>query len=179
MSKTTKIVLSIVGVLVLLAALATFAITRLVDSFATGDAADTIGQEIVAHQLPPTISADLGFNVLGVRTMIATSPSGEAFVMILEIPGEDFDQASEEAETAFRQQSGSQVNFEFQGSRTETINGDAVQVDTLVGQDGDTRIRQDVVVFRANSGNAAVLVMVGPDDSFDDLGFDLLVKSME
>lgn len=180
MSKTTKIVLWIVGVLVVLAGLGTFAVIQIADRFLAGpDEAAAIGQEIRPHQLPTDAEPIFGLDIFGLRLMAAAfDPQEEQVLMLMELPGEDFDTAAAEARTAFENQMGPQGGFEVVGSRDAVVGGESVTIETLLTTEGGEEVRQDLVVFPAASGNAAVAMLVGPVESFEEAAFDAFLDSM-
>lgn len=180
MSKTTKIVLSVVGAFILLGAVTVFAIVRFSGRFIAGpEQAAEIGQEITLHTLPPGFEPFFGIDILGLTMMMAASPSDDSKVLVLvETPDADFAGAEAEAQDAFQQQAGFGNDYEYAGSREVTIAGETRSVDTLLGRDGGVDMRQDIVVFPAASGNAAVAIMVGPVDDFDEGAFDAFLASM-
>jgi len=181
MSKTTKIVLSVVGAFILLGAVTVFAIVRFSGRFIAGpDQAAEIGQEITLHTLPPGYDPVFGMDILGLTMMMAANPNDDNKVlMLVETPDTDFAGAEAEAQDAFQQQSGFGNNYEYTGSREVAIAGEGRTVDTLIGRDRGTDMRQDIVVFPASSGNAAVAIMVGPADDFDEAAFEEFLVSMK
>ncbi len=181
MSKTTKIVLSVVGAFILLGAVTVFAIVRFSGRFIAGpEQAAEIGQEITLHTLPPGFEPVFGMDILGLTVMMAADPNDDAKVlMLVETPDADFAGAEAEAQDAFQQQSGIGNNYEYAGSRQVTIAGEERTVETLIGSDRGTNMRQDIVVFPASSGNAAVAIMVAPEDDFDEAAFEAFLGSMK
>ena len=118
-------------------------------------------------------------DILGLTMMMATDPTDDTKVlMLVETPDADFAGAEAEAQDAFQQQAGFGNNYEYTGTREVSIGGETRKVDTLVGTDGGVDMRQDIVVFPAASGNAAVAIMVGPVDDFDEGAFDAFLASM-
>lgn len=180
MSKTTKIVLSVVGALILLGAVTVFAIVRFSGRFIAGpEQAAEIGQEITVHTLPPGFEPVFGMDILGLTMMMAAHSTDDAKVlMLVETPDTDFAGAEAEAQDAFQQQAGFGNNYEYASSREVTLAGQTRSVDTLIGRDRGMDMRQDIVVFPAASGNAAVAIMVGPVDDFDEGAFDAFLASM-
>lgn len=181
MSKTTKIVLSVIGVLILLGAVTVFAIVRFSGRFIAGpENAANIGQEINIHTLPEGFEPVFGMDVLGLKLMMATLTSDDNKVlMLIETPDADFEGAEAEARDAFQRQAGFGNNYDYSGSRQVLVASETRTVDTLIGQDRGMDMRQDIVVFPASSGNAAVAIMVGPVDDFDESGFDTFLRSMK
>lgn len=180
MSKTTKIVLGVIGAFILLGAVTVFAIVRFSGRFIAGpEQAAEIGQEITLHTLPPGFEPQFGMDILGLTMMMAADPDDDTKVlMLVETPDADFAGAEAEAQDAFQQQAGFGNNFEYAGAREVTIAGEARTVDTLIGRDRGIDMRQDIVVFPAASGNAAVAIMVAPADDFDEEAFDVFLASM-
>lgn len=180
MSKTTKIVLSIVGTLILLGAVTVFAIVRFSGRFIAGPAeAGAVGQEISQHTLPDSFEPIFGMDLLGLKMMMAADPVDEnRVIMLVETPEADFAGAEAEAQTAFQEQAGFGTNYEYVGSRQVIIDGQPRTVETLVGRDRGVEMRQDIVVFPARSGNAAVAIMVSPVDDFDEALFNDFLEAL-
>ena len=179
MSKTTKIVLSIVGVLVLIGGLLVFAIVRLAgDAIAGPGQAEDIGQRIRVFTLPPAYEPTFGVDLFGLKLLTAIGDTDDDVLMLMELPTADLDSASDDAQTTFQDQTGQAGNYEYSGSREVEILGESRTVDTLLGSQGGRDFRQDLVVFPAASGNVAVAILVGPTDSFDESAFDAFLRSL-
>jgi len=181
MSKTTKIVLSVIGAFILLGAVTVFAIARFSGRFIAGpENAANIGQEITLHTLPEGFEPVFGMDILGLKVMMAAHTNDDNKVlMLVETPDANFEGAEAEAQDAFQQQAGFGNNYDYSGSRQVLVAGETRTVDTLKGRDRGTDMRQDIVVFPASSGNAAVAIMVGPVDDFDESAFETFLGSMK
>ncbi len=189
MSKTTKIVLGIVAVLVVIAGGIGFLLARVVgDSFTlSADKASTIGQEIMTHDLPDDFEPFFGMDILGVRAMMAATTfdaggdiAGDGAVLFLiSLPsGTSEDELRSQAGGEFSSQSGQNIDFRYEGTRTALINGDEVDLEIYVGAaDDGTEVRQELGVFSSDNGSPAIVMMMAPVFTFDDSGFDDFLAS--
>lgn len=178
MSKTAKIILGIVVGLVVLGAAAVFAFVRFSGAFTLDEEqAAEIGQKIISHELPPAFTPEFGTDIFGLRTMIAIS-ADESTIMLFEAPGSDEDNIRTQADGQFSDQMGTNLDFEYLGTQEVVLNGETVNLDTYVATDQGKRVIQEIGVFKAESGNVAVVMMIAPADTFDDYGFEAFLDSM-
>ena len=187
MSKTTKIVLSTVGVLGLLVVIGGFFAVRLFGSAITLDPeqVDSVAQEIVFHELPAGFEGIFATDIAGVQMALSgeTVSNQEAIIMLMSFPDDDQqsqEQLTEEMRRSFEQQTGQQAQFELVGSRDIVIAGETVLVNTLIGEsENGVNLRQDLAVFESLSGNIGMLMVVAPEDWFDTQKVDLFFDSMK
>lgn len=188
MSKTTKIVLSIVAALVVLAVGVGFVAVRLIGGFTLDAEKSTeIGQEIVAHELPDQFEPFFGLNLFGLQAMMAATnldAAGDvgqdgAVLFLISLPdGASEDEVRTEASGQFNDQVSGNVTLEFEGSRTDRMNGEEIQVEMYVGTaDDGTQVRQELGIFRAENGNLAMVMMMAPQEGFAEAGFDEFLAS--
>jgi len=187
MSKTTKIVLSVVGVFALLVVVGGFFAFRLIGSALTldPDQVESIGQEIVVHELPAGFDGIFGTDIAGVKLAMSseTISNQEAIIMLMSFPDDNEltqEQLNEEMSRSFEQQTGQQAQFEFVGSRDIFIAGEAVTVETLIGEsENGVNLRQDLAVFESVSGNIGMLMIVAPEPWFDSPSVGEFFDSMK
>jgi len=164
--------------LVVLGAVAVFAFVRFSGAFTLDDEkAAEIGQRIVSHELPPAFTPEFGTDIFGLRTMIAVS-ADDSTIMLFEAPGSDEDNIRVQADGQFSDQTGSNLNFDYVGTRQLIINGETVDLDSYTATDQGQQVTQEIGVFKADSGNVAVVMMIAPTESFDGYGFEAFLVSM-
>lgn len=189
MSKTTKIVLGIVAVLVVVAVGTGFVLARVVGRSFTLDSekAGNIGQEIVMHELPDDFEPFFGLDAFGLRAMMAATSlqsTGDiaddgSVLFIISLPeGTSEADLRSQGDGEFTNAGGSNLRLEYEGERTATVNGEEVPVEIYVGTDEQgVEFRQELAVFHADDGAPAMLIMMAPEARFADTGFDDLLKS--
>lgn len=189
MSKTTKIVLGIVAVLVVIAGGVGFLLARVLgDSFTlSADKASTIGQEIVTHDLPDGFEPFFGMDILGLRAMMAATSfeaggdiaSDGAVLFLMSLPsGTSESELRSQAGGEFSSQSGQNIDFRYEGTRTALINGAEVEIEIYIGASDDgSEVRQELGVFRANDDSPAMVMMMAPESTFDASGFHEFLDS--
>lgn len=188
MSKTTKIVLGVVAVIVVVAVGVGFVLARLVGRSFTLDAeqAATIGQEIVTHELPPQFEPFFGLDAFGLRAMMAATSfqstgsvsEDGSILFIISLPeGTSEDDLRSQAGGEFSSQSGQNIRFEYVGNRIEKVNGEEVQVEMYVGTDRGVTFRQELAVFNADNGAPAMMIMMAPESVFEAAQFENLLAS--
>lgn len=187
MSKTTKIVLSIVGVFGVLVLVGGFLAIRLFGSAFTvnPDQVDNVAQEIVVHELPEGFEGAFATDIAGIKMAFSseTISNQEAIIMMMAFPTEaeqSQEQLTREMRASFESQSGQQADFEFESTRDITIAGETVAVDTLVGRSEDgVALRQDLAVFDSVTGDVGMLMVVAPETWFESPSVDQFFLSMK
>ncbi|MBK7895928.1 MAG: hypothetical protein WAS33_20340 [Candidatus Promineifilaceae bacterium] len=192
MSRNTKIVVGIIGgilaVCCLIAIVAALVLPRMFENFAESvddpAAAADVASDIVDYDLPSGYEEQGAMNFLGFRMAFITGTNEQSMIMLAEFPASlagDEEQMQQQMRDAFANQTGNQnVNLEFVGSEDVTINGQTVTLGTYEGSDENgTGFRQILGVFEAKSGSPAMLMIMGPRDSWDEDGIGRFLDSLE
>ena len=141
MSRNTKIVLIVLGVLLATCCIITVAfmviipmfVTRVAsDSVVEGDAAADVGQEIVDYELPSGYKEEGGVQILGMRMVFIVPEGGSGQMMALMqfpsgIPINDEDMR-QQMQDAIGQQAGRQGNVAFAEARHDILGLGPLQV---------------------------------------------------
>ena len=194
MSRTTKIVLGVVGGLLSLCCLAVVAfvviVPRVAENFVENNVTDDtekaaeVGQSIVDYDLPDGLHEEGAMSLVGIRTVFMTSDvSDQTAVILMEFPayvtgGEE--EMRRQMEQAFANQSGQQnLNMKEISTEEVVINDEKTILTTMEGKDGNgTAVRQITGIFEANSGNSAMLMIVSPIDSWEESNLDKFIDSL-
>lgn len=187
MSKTTKIVLGILGTLGILVVVGAFLAVRLVGSAITLDSekVQDVGQSIAVHELPPGFKGIFATDVADIKMAISGDlvSNSETIIMLMAFPnesGQSQEDLTAEMRQAFQQQTGQDITFEYVGTRDATINGQAATVDSLVGKsDNGVSMRQDIAAFTSLDGGIGLVMLVAPDGWFEGPADELFFASME
>ena len=192
MSRNTKIVLIVLGVLLATCCIITVAfmviipmfVTRVAsDSVVEGDAAADVGQEIVDYELPSGYKEEGGVQILGMRMVFIVPEGGSGQMMALMqfpsgIPINDEDMR-QQMQDAIGQQAGRQGNVAFAVVATEqaVINGKPAVLTTLEGTDenGQT-VRQIFGIFEAKNGSGAMVM--GDEAGWDETAVNQFLASI-
>jgi hypothetical protein len=194
MSRTTKIVIGIVGGLVLLCCLgiglAALILPRVVQNFAENNITDDperaaeVGQSIVEYELPPGMQEEGAMGFAGMKMVFITAgqPS-DSVVMLMEFPA--IMQANEEEmrrqmEDSLAQQRGQQqFNMEVVSEDEVVINDQSTVLTTLEGTDENgTAIRQITGVFESKEGGPAMLMAISPIAAWEEANIDEFIESL-
>ncbi|MCA9963326.1 MAG: hypothetical protein KC423_03755 [Anaerolineales bacterium] len=194
MSRNTKIVLIVLGVLLATCCIITVAfmviipmfVTRVAsDSVVEGDAAADVGQEIVDYELPSGYKEEGGVQILGMRMVFIVPEGGSGQMMALMqfpsgIPINDEDMR-QQMQDAIGQQAGRQGNVAFAVVATEqaVINGKPAVLTTLEGTDenGQT-MRQIFGIFEAKNGSGAMVMVMGDEAGWDETAVNQFLASI-
>ncbi|MCB9431414.1 MAG: hypothetical protein H6668_05450 [Ardenticatenaceae bacterium] len=194
MSRNTKIVLIVLGVLLATCCIITVAfmviipmfVTRVAsDSVVEGDAAADVGQEIVDYELPSGYKEEGGVQILGMRMVFIVPEGGSGQMMALMqfpsgIPINDEDMR-QQMQDAIGQQAGRQGNVAFAVVATEqaVINGKPAVLTTLEGTDenGQT-VRQIFGIFEAKNGSGAMVMVMGDEAGWDETAVNQFLASI-
>lgn len=192
MSRNTKIVVGvIVGLLAFCCVAAVIAVaatsyfgSQMVEDIANPESAAEVAGGIVDYQLPSGFHEQGSMSVLGMKTAFFVSDNSDAMIMLMEFPSSlatDQAEMQRQMEQAFAQQSGQQGLEMYQVSTEEiVINGQTVVLSVQEGTDSNnTQVRQNIAAFEGKSGNTAMLMIVGPLESWDEEGIDSFIDSLE
>jgi hypothetical protein len=91
------------------------------------------------------------------------------------------EQMRQQMETALAQQFGNaNYTVEFISDEEITINGEETTLAIFEGEtENGVGIRQMLAYFESKEGNPAILMIVGPQDSWDEGGIEDFLQSME
>jgi hypothetical protein len=194
MSRTTKIVIGIVGGLLLLCCLgiglAALLLPRAVQNFAENSITDDpeqvaeVGQSILDYELPPGMQEEGAMGFAGIKMVFITAgPGNDAMVMLMQFPA--IMQANEEEmrrqlEDAMTQQSGQrQFNMEVVSEDEVVINDQNSVLTTLEGTDENgNSIRQITGVFESKAGDPAMLMAISPIAAWEETNIDEFIESL-
>jgi hypothetical protein len=194
MSRTTKIVIGIVGGLLLLCCLgiglAALLLPRAVQNFAENSITDDpeqvaeVGQSILDYELPPGMQEEGAMGFAGIKMVFITAgPGNDAMVMLMQFPA--IMQANEEdmrrqLEDAMTQQSGQQqFNMEVVSEDEVVINDQNTVLTTLEGTDENgNSIRQITGVFESKAGNPAMIMAISPIAAWEEANIDEFIESL-
>jgi hypothetical protein len=194
MSRTTKIVIGIVGGLLLLCCLgiglAALLLPRAVQNFAENSITDDpeqvaeVGQSILDYELPPGMQEEGAMGFAGIKMVFITAgPGNDAMVMLMQFPA--IMQANEEEmrrqlEDAMTQQSGQQqFNMEVVSEDEVVINDQNSVLTTLEGTDENgNSIRQITGVFESKAGDPAMLMAISPIAAWEEANIDEFIESL-
>jgi hypothetical protein len=194
MSRTTKIVIGIVGGLLLLCCLgiglAALLLPRAVQNFAENSITDDpeqvaeVGQSILDYELPPGMQEEGAMGFAGIKMVFITAgPGNDAMVMLMQFPA--IMQANEEEmrrqlEDAMAQQSGQQqFNMEVVSEDEVVINDQNSVLTTLEGTDENgNSIRQITGVFESKAGDPAMLMAISPIAAWEEANIDEFIESL-
>ena len=194
MSRTTKIVIGIVGGLLLLCCLgiglAALLLPRAVQNFAENSITDDpeqvaeVGQSILDYELPPGMQEEGAMGFAGIKMVFITAgPGNDAMVMLMQFPA--IMQANEEdmrrqLEDAMTQQSGQQqFNMEVVSEDEVVINDQNSVLTTLEGTDENgNSIRQITGVFESKTGDPAMIMAISPIAAWEEANIDEFIESL-
>ena len=196
MSRTTKIVIGIVGGLLALCCLGALAavlilptaVERFAENTFTDDPeqAAEVGQSIVDYELPVGMKEEGAMGFAGMKMVFFTSDTrSNSMVMLMQFPTamqmseEDMQRQMEQA----LQQQGSQRqinNLEIVSVDEVVINDKKTALTTLEGVDENGNdFRQITGVFVSNDGGPAMLMAMGPVASWESNHIDEFIDSLK
>lgn len=183
MSRTAKIVLSVVAVLVVLIAGLGFAAWRFISGNFTTDPTNVaaIGQEIVPHELPPGYEGEFGTDLLGFKVMMAFDQQNtQATIMLMSVPAATGRAELERsAREQLSQQRGTNVQFEYVGTRDIVVGGSPVGLDRYGGVSDGVSVVQEIAVFEGPGSDLVLLMLVTAETVYDASGFEAFLASLE
>lgn len=187
MSRTTKIVLIVVGVLLVLCVggacgavvlFGTFANKAIVkDPAKVADLAHSISD----YDLPSGYREQIGMNILNSSFVIIGGSPSRPMIMLMQFPaGEQVDQATMEIQMQqAMQQSRRQQNQQLivVGHRTVSIRGQEVDLTISEGRSSNSAYRQETGIFQGKGG-PTMLMIIAPSVSWDQGIVDSFLASM-
>jgi len=183
MTRTAKIVLIVVGsIMVIGIGLGVVAWRFIANNFTTEPVAvAAIGQEITPHELPEGYEGEFGTDLFGFKVMMAVDGFGtESMIMLMSVPDGGSDS---ELRAASREQLSSQrgtnVDFEFVGTRDISVRGVEVGLDRYEGNDGNLTFVQEIAIFEASDGKSGLVMLFSDLDLYEEAGFEQFLKSLE
>jgi hypothetical protein len=192
MSRNTKIVVGIIagilGVCCIIAIVVALVLPRMFERFAQSvddpAAAAEVAGSIVDYELPSGYEEQGAMNFLGFRMAFISGRDEQAVIMLAEFPAAlagDEEQMQQQMRDAFSNQTGSQnVNLDFVGSETVTINGAEATLGTYEGTDDQgNSMRQILGVFETKSGSPGMLMIIGNQNNWDEGGISRFLDSLK
>lgn len=195
MSRTTKIVLGIIGGLFLVCCIGAVAVAlmlpRMLERFAENNFTDDperaaeVGRSIVDYDLPSGIVEEGAMSFVGMKMVFLTTGEQDGgVIMLMQFPAalqmSDADMQAQMQE-ALSQQTGSDQNMQFQVVKTEevVINDKQTVLTTMEGTDENgNAIRQATAVFESKNGEVAMLMAMSPVASWDSANIDEFIESL-
>ena len=194
MSRTTKIVIGLVGGLLALCCLGTVAfvlvVPRAVERFAEENITDDpervaeVGQSIVEYKVPEGMQEEGAMGFAGLKMVFFTVDDQNGMVMLMQFPSTvrmDEEDMQKQIEDAMAQQGGQQQinNLEVVSVDEVVINDQKTALTTLEGTDENgNAFRQVTGVFESKSGGPAMLMAMGPTSSWESSGIDEFIDSL-
>lgn len=193
MSKTTKTVLIVLGVLLLCCCVVgvggyiflSQGLVPLVEGMIVDDPAEimTVADEIADYQLPSGYEEEFVMNILGIKTLFITNPSQGGMIMMMQFNeslfGSSVEMQGQFQESFMQQYDSNGIDFVYTGERTVEINGQ--DVDVLVYEGSDSQGYDHVQwVTTINTENGTVMVMImGVAYTWDDAEMENFLKSIQ
>ncbi|MEO8084300.1 MAG: hypothetical protein ABI780_10790 [Ardenticatenales bacterium] len=194
MTRTTKILLAIGAVcaigccgVVAVVGYAGMKIGKGVDLSPAG--AHKTASEIADYTLPEGYSEQMGMAILGMKMAligqgdIKTSAGTSMSIALIELPGDanGANAASDAIKDSASQQMGGRVkDAHTVDERDVTIRGESATLTISEGSgSGGATMRQATAQFTAKSGHAAMLMAMGPSESWDQAALDAFIASMK
>ena len=194
MSRTTKIVIGIVGGLLILCCLgvglAALLLPRAAQSFAENNFTDDperaaeVGQSIVEYELPSGMQEEGAMGFAGMKMVfIRAGQRDDAMVMLMQFPSVmqgNEEEMRRQMEQSLSQQSGQQqFNMEVVSEDEVVINDQTTVLTTLEGTDENgTAIRQVTGVFESKAGGSAMLMAISPTAAWEEANIDEFIESL-
>jgi hypothetical protein len=195
MSRTTKIVIGIIGGLAVLCcisvALVVFLLPRFATDFVENNVTDNpeeaaeVGRSIVDYELPEGLHEEAAMNFLGTKMVfIAGGERQGSAVMLMQFPAAV--QAGEvemrrQMEEALSQQRGQQqFDMEIVSEEEVVINDQTTTLTTFEGTDENGNpYRQVTGIFDSKDGGTAMLMALSPISSWEEANIDEFIDSLE
>lgn len=194
MSRTTKIVLGVIGGLVALCCLITgigfLLLPRFASQFAdqvfSEDPAEAreVAGNIVDYDLPLGFNEEGAMNLFGISMVFMASEAQDGVIMLMSFPeslaGNEAEMQSQ-MEQAFNDQIGQQnVSLVYAGTEDFVINGENTTVNYFEGTDENgVAIRQATAVFADKSGNPAMFMIFAPTAAWERSDLVGFIESLE
>ena len=195
MSRTTKIVIGIVGGLLALCCIgivaAALILPTAVERFAENNFTDDperaaeVGQAIVDYDVPAAMKEEGAMGFAGMKMVFFTAGERDnAVVMLMQFPAAlqmDEEEMQRQMEDALSQQGNRRQvnNLEVVSVDEVVINDQKTALTTLEGTDENgNAIRQITAVFVSKSGGPAMLMAIGAMDSWESTDIDDFIESL-
>ena len=195
MSRTTKIVVGIVGGLLALCCIgivaAVLILPTAVERFAENNFTDDperaaeVGQAIVDYDVPAAMKEEGAMGFAGMKMVFFTAGERDnAVVMLMQFPAAlqmDEEEMQRQMEDALSQQGNRRQvnNLEVVSVDEIVINDQKTALTTLEGtDDSGNAIRQITTVFVSKSGGPAMLMAIGAIDSWESTDIDDFIESL-
>lgn len=193
MSRNTKIVLGVIGVIVaaccLLGVIGAFLVPRFAAQFAEqafvedpAQAAE-VGRSIIDYELPPGYREEGAMNVAGTRMVFIASNSRNTAIMLMQFPAALSANPAEmerQMRQSLEQQSGRQgLELSTVGTEEVVINDRTVTLTTREGTDQNgSALRQVTGSFEAKNGAIAMMMIMGPIEGWNEAEIDQFIESL-
>ncbi len=191
MSQTTKIVLGVVGVLLLLCCGITivggFIFARSASQFAESVddpvSARETASEIVDYTLPSGFQEEGTMSIIGIDMVFIPNTSSSSIIMLMSFPqmfaGNEEQMQTQMEESISENFGGEDISFTFVGSRDIVINDDNVTVNIFEGTDNSgVSFRQAMAVFESDSGKPSMFMVMAPQSQWDSSDLDGFIDSL-
>ncbi|MCB8944192.1 MAG: hypothetical protein H6658_10600 [Ardenticatenaceae bacterium] len=196
MTRTTKIVIGIVGGLLALCCLGAVALVLIVptaiERFAENNFTDDperaseVGQSIVNYDLPAGMQEEGAMGFAGMKMVFFTAGEQDnAVVMLMQFPTTlqmDEDDMQQQMEQYMQQQGNQQQlnNLEVVSVDEVVINDQNTSLTTFEGTDENgNAFRQITGVFVSKEGGPAMLMAMGPITSWEQTDIDEFIDSLK
>lgn len=194
MSRTTKILL-IIGAIAAIGCCAVFGVfiyagQKLAKNVNVDPAgAKKTASEIADYQLPDGYSEQMGMAMFGMKMALfgqgdLKSNQGKTMTLaLIELPVGD--KGADEASAAIKDSASQQMGGRLKDAKTVetkdvTIRGETTTLTVTEGSGaGGVTMRQATAVFKAKSGQPAMVMAMGPADAWDDAALDAFVASLK
>lgn len=185
--KTLLIILGIVVVLCCCAAAAGILLVtqagRFIAQTVSVDPAKTsaVAQSITDYTLPSGYKEQFSMSLMGFDLAAFSTQDDKQMIMLFQAPansGLTTQQMEDQMRQAQQQQTGQNYTLEKVGTQSAYIRGETTEFTIYEGKDKNgVAIRELVGAFKGKSGTA-ILMIVGPIDSWDTAAVDSFVKSL-
>lgn len=192
MSRNTKIVLGVVGVLLGLCCVSVIVvgiifqrgISNFEDSVDDPAAAANTAAEIVDYQLPAGFQEEGVMNLFGVDMVFMSGQGNEAIIMLMSFPnwmaGNEEQMQVQMEESINENFSADNLSFTFVESREVSINDQNVTVNVYEGTDDDgVAYRQASGLFEGDNGKPSMFMVIAPTARWDSSNLDGFIDSLD
>ncbi|MEM7335508.1 MAG: hypothetical protein AAF490_25740 [Chloroflexota bacterium] len=191
MSQTTKIVLGVVAVLLVLCCGITivggFIFQRTVTSAAEGFDDPAVAQEtaaeIVDYTLPAGFQEEGTMSIIGIDMVFISNNSADSLIMLMSFPqlfAGNEEQMQQQMEDSINENFGDEnINFSYVESRDVVINDQNVTVNIFEGtNENGVNFRQATAIFETDSGKPAMFMVMSPNSQWDSSDLDGFIDSL-
>jgi hypothetical protein len=192
-SKTTRIILIVLGVLVLCCCcvlgggylLTRYGLGYIADSVVVQDQSqiNRISDELADYDLPPGYEEEFVMNILGIQALIITNQSDGAMITMMQfnsnLYGNSEATRQQFRETFMQQYQNNDIQFSPVDQRQIDIRGEEATVWVYEGFDSQGNdFRQWVTVFEGQNGTI-FLMIVGRESTWNDAEMEAFVQSID